>query len=396
MPDDTYVLDLQVTGAEQVLVHDDGLGVDAITVQGIYSKTVEISLCWTVLGGQTTTAGALYYGAGDLGHRLVVQGLIENAAGSNGCDIIHGNEFANRLLGDNATTGAGAGDTLTAGLGDDTVYGGAGADLISGDDDDDQLFGDVGSDTIIGGAGIDTVEGGAGADHLSGGGSYGDAVAYLGSTIGVRVEVTSAMATVANGGDAQGDVLDGFLDVIGSDYADRISDADAGTSDANSFFGNGGRDRLALGEGNDRGYGGNSSDLVLGGAGEDALFGGSGKDRIVGGMGQDTLSGGLDADRFIFKQAAETAADLTHADMVTDFLQGDLLDLKSIDADTGTRGNQAFQLISGGFSGAAGEVRLQAEGNDLLVLGDVDGDGQADFAVLLTGISTLTLDDLAL
>ena len=163
MPDSIYVLDLQVIGAMLVTVNDFS-GRDSIVVSGVYDKTVEISLGWASLSGKATSAGAAYFGHDGLWHRLVVNGLVEDACGSNGQDNIFGNEFANWLCGDQAATGPGGDDTLHGGDGDDTVSGGAGDDRMFGDADNDQLFGNNGADTIIGGAGDDTVTGGAGAD----------------------------------------------------------------------------------------------------------------------------------------------------------------------------------------------------------------------------------------
>ena len=56
-----------------------------------------------------------------------------------------------------------------------------------------------------------------------------------------------------------------------------------------------------------------------------------------------------------------------------------------------TTGDQAFVWLGVGnaFTGAAGQLRGRVSGVDLEVLGDVDGDGVADFAVLLSSTSTL-------
>ena len=401
MPDTIYVLDLQVTGAELVTVNDDG-GMDSIVVEGVYDRPVEISLGWTQQNGKAFMAGAMYFGFDGLWHRLLVNGQIEDAAGSNGCDSVFGNEFANRLSGDQAATGAGGDDTLHGGSGNDVVSGGAGDDRLFGDDDDDQLSGDDGVDTVIGGAGSDTVAGGAGADILSGGGSGGDTVAYLASSAGVQVDLTFGAATSGRGGDAEGDVLDGFANVIGSNFADWISDTIAQDliegSNANVFSGNGGADKLYLGGGNDSGYGGNGNDIVLGQFGDDALFGGSKKDRLTGGFGQDSMSGGTGADRFIFKSAGESAADAGQADVISDFLspEGDRIDLRAIDADPMLRGNQAFRLIDTEFHNVAGELLASQSGADLVVAGDIDGDAVADFVLLILNTASLSAADFVL
>jgi Ca2+-binding RTX toxin-like protein len=399
MPDSIYVLDLQVIGAMLVTVNDFS-GRDSIVVDGVYDKTVEISLGWASLSGKATSAGAAYFGHDGLWHRLVVNGLVEDACGSNGQDNIFGNEFANWLCGDQATTGPGGDDTLHGGDGDDTVSGGAGDDRMFGDADNDQLFGNNGADTIIGGAGDDTVTGGAGADVLSGGGSASDTLSYQTSPSGIQMKLTFGTSTTGKGGDAARDIVDGFRHVIGSEFGDTITDTvrqDLGSgNNANAFWGNRGNDKLYLGGGNDTGYGDEGNDLVMGHFGDDMLFGGSNKDRLVGGFGQDSLSGGTGADQFLFKSAGESTADLP--DVITDFIaaEGDKIDLRAIDASSLLRGNQTFNLIDNDFGRNAGELRLVTSGDDLVVQGDVNGDAVADFAILLRNITTLTASDFLL
>ena len=401
MPDTKYVLDLQVTGAAQVMVYDYA-GVDSIVVNGIYDPPVEISLGWTLLNGKSMMAGAVYFGFDGMWHRLLVNGVVENASGSNGHDSILGNELDNRLSGDRMATGIGGNDTLRGGSGNDFIRGGSGSDRLYGDADDDELFGNDGADTIFGGSGADTIDGGAGADALSGGGSAGDTLSYATSRAGVQVDLTVGLATTGRGGDAEGDQIDGFLNVIGSRFRDKIVDTATqtlgGGANDNQAFGNGGRDQLFMGGGNDSLYGGKGNDMLMGMMGNDALYGGSGKDRIIGGYGQDTLYGGSGADLFTFKSTVDSSATFGFSDQITDFLasERDRIDLRTMDADRTTGGNQALTLINGAFTGQAGELRLTASGADLMVMGDVSGNGQADFAIRVLNTSTLTATDFFL
>ncbi len=401
MPDTIYVLDLQVTGAAQVMVYDDA-GIDSIVVNGIYDPPVEISLGWTLLNGRTMMAGAVYFGFDGKWHRFLVNGQVEDASGSNGRDSVLGNEFSNHLMGDRSTAGAGGDDTLRGGSGNDLMQGGSGSDRVFGDADNDRLYGNDGADSLYGGTGADTLEGGAGADELSGGGSVGDTLSYAAATAGVQVYLTFGATTTARGGEAEGDQIDGFLNVIGSRLNDRITDTlgqtVAGGGNDNIFFGNGGRDKLVLGGGNDAAYGGTDNDMVLGMLGNDSLFGGSGKDWIVGGYGQDILSGGAGADRFSFKSPADSSADPALCDRITDFssAERDRIDLRAFDADRSTVGNQAFTLIDGAFTGTAGELRLTVSGDDLLISADVLGNGMPNFAVLVLNTTTLTEADFIL
>ncbi len=402
MPDHTYVLDLWVTGADLVTINGDDLGSHTISVQGVYAKTVEISLSYSAIGGQTMTASGYYHDQNGQGHRLLINGMIENAFGSNGSDFIQGNEFANRLIGDAAFSGLGASDTIWGGMGGDTVHGGSGADEIFGDADDDLLFGDSGEDAIAGGSGRDTLEGGAGADTLDGGGTLGDMLSYAFSAAGIRITLAYGATVTGAGGDAQGDRVLGFSDVTGSAFRDIITDANKSTladrANDNAFFGGGGYDRLKLGGGNDTGLGGNGNDMIFGELGDDILDGGSGNDKLTGGYGMDRLTGGTGADRFVFRQAADSSAALALQDIITDFApaDGDRIDLSTIDANTALGGNQAFHLITTEFQGSGGELRLVAQGGDLMVIGDINGDRQADFAILLLGVTELAASDFIL
>ena len=396
MADDIYVVDQLVTGTETITLTDDGSGSDTFVVLGVYASTVEINLAWTSDLDFPTSAESLYFNPTGIGHRLIVNGVIENAIGSNGQDFIQGNSLANRLYGDAASGGAGLSDTIWAGSGNDTVFGGSGSDGIQGDGEDDRLFGNAGNDTINGGAGADTVEGGLGADVMAGGSNPGDTLSYSASGVGVQVLLEFGAATTGAGGDAAGDQIHGFFNVIGSNRNDRIEDLGKGTlafgySD-NVFTGRDGSDRLILGGGNDQGYGGRGNDILSGEIGDDALYGGSGNDVLHSGRGQDTCTGGGGADRFVFKTASDSTVQLAQRDTITDFhtAQNDIIDLSGIDAEAGVPGNQAFHFITTAFGGNVGELRAKVSGSDLIVLGDINGDRVADFAILLQGVAGVT------
>jgi len=400
MADDTYILDLWVTGAEAVSVHDDGSGSDTIRVTGVYSATIDIDLAYSLVSGRPMNAGSRYFSADNQSHQLVIYGLIENAIGSNGSEYINGNDLANLLGGDQKQTGSGLSDTLDGGGGNDTMFGGSGDDLLSGQSDADAIWGDAGNDSIAGGTGCDTVEGGAGADTLDGGGDAGDTLSYATSRRGVQVVLQAGVVTTGHGGDAQGDLIAGFADVIGTAFADRIEVADKtalpfGQSD-NRLYGGGGRDRIAGGGGDDLIFGGTASDNLLGEAGNDSLAGNGGKDRLSGGVGSDVLSGGGGPDSFVFQTTSDSEAD--NADVITDFssLEQDKIDLQAMDANWRMAGNQAFHLITGDFTGYPGELRFQLQDADLLVSGDASGDGQADFVIVVQNCQQVVAEDFVL
>jgi hypothetical protein len=80
------------------------------------------------------------------------------------------------------------------------------------------------------------------------------------------------------------------------------------------------------------------------------------------------------------------------SDRILDFEAGqDKIDLSLIDAISGMGGDQAFAFIGdAAFSNVAGQLRAAFDANANLwtVQGDIDGDGTADFQILLTTTST--------
>ncbi|MEF9604583.1 M10 family metallopeptidase C-terminal domain-containing protein [Paracoccus sp. PXZ] len=172
----------------------------------------------------------------------------------------------------------------------------------------------------------------------------------------------------------------------GSGFADRLW----GNLAANLLNGGAGNDQLDGRGGNDR---------LLGGAGADSLLGGAGNDVLIGGAGADRLNGGLGADQFVFLGLGESGVTAAGRDLIQDFshAQGDRIDLRSIDANAGLAGDQAFRLIGErAFTGAAGELRYERAGNVTTILADTNGDGRADFSVALNGSHSLVGADFLL
>ncbi len=148
--------------------------------------------------------------------------------------------------------------------------------------------------------------------------------------------------------------------------------------------------------GNDTILGGVSADSIFGDAGNDLLKGGGDDDKLTGGLGTDTLFGGAGNDSFAFNQIAESTAD-AHRDHIADFTIGeDVIDLSGIDAKVGVTGNQAFSFITGQFNAVKGELHAVNSGANSFVSGDVDGDGKADFSILVVGVHDLTASDFIL
>lgn len=243
----------------------------------------------------------------------VMSGVMNLGAGAdllNNTGIIHG-VVATGTESDTVTnTGTIIGNVLLL-AGDDTldtangmvqgtILGDAGNDTIIGSAVANSIFGGADNDTISGGAGNDFINGGAGADFMDAGAGV-DTLSYSGSAIGVNVNLATG---AASGGDAAGDVILNFENIIGSDGANRLT----GSTGANSINGSGGNDTIA------------------------------------GGLGNDILTGGLGADVFVFNTALNAS---TNRDMIRDFDPvRDIIQLEN----TGTG---LFSTLATGFLSAA-------------------------------------------
>ncbi|RUS59545.1 hypothetical protein EGN72_12580 [Pseudorhodobacter sp. E13] len=250
----------------------------------------------------------------------------------------------------------------------------------------DSILGSSGNDQIEGGDGADTIEGGAGGDAMWGNGyNYGDSdedtLAYTTSDAGVTINLTTQ---TASGGHANGDFIQGFTHVLGSDHGDDLTGSDAG----NTLRGNAGNDRLS---------GVNGNDILVGSAGLDSLFGGNGADRLFGGQDADILAGGSGDDEAF----GGDSSDVIYGNDGNDTLDGG----SGEDDMSGGNGNDR---MSGGddndlMRGGNGDDRLDGDdnndvmagnnGNDTLLGGDGDDRlfGGADADLLAGGNG----DDLA-
>jgi Ca2+-binding RTX toxin-like protein len=115
-------------------------------------------------------------------------------------------------------------------------------------------------------------------------------------------------------------------------------------------------------------------------AGKDTISGGAGRDIIIGGRGADRLSGGPGADVFVYLDAADSRPGTRTRDTIADFNagQGDVIDLRVIDANPRAVGNQAFTFIGAKrFDGKRGRLRFSGG----ILSADINGNRKADFAV---------------
>lgn len=351
---------------------------------------------------------------------------IENLVGSNYNDRLVGDALANRLAG---LAGA---DRLLGGGGDDRLEGGSGSDILDGGTGADTMVGGTESDTYY----VDNVGDivqeltGQGSDHarstlhsytLTHSVEYltleGSAVEGIGNGASNRL-TGNALANRLLGGDGT-DTLDGgagadamwggrgddkfYVDNAGDSITEFAGEgADLAYSSLGHFALPDHVESLSLGAGAANGTGNALANTLTGNSSANRLDGGAGDDVLRPGSGADTLIGGAGRDRFDWN-ATSDAGRGSSRDIVLDFDQGeDLLDLASIDANRYASGNNAFSFVGeSAFSRVSGQLRSQRfdmSGTDYtLVQGDTNGDGVADFELVLQGqLVTLQPGDFVL
>ena len=303
---------------------------------------------------------------------------IEHLAGSALADRLFGDAFANRLLGRE------------------------GNDSLSGGDGNDTLLGDAGNDTLLGGGGNDDMAGGAGQDRMMGGTGndiyrFNFAVAArltLSETAGGGSDtliITNALAeelgfrrsgsvlVIEQAGNLSRVVIEDHFSGIATNRIEQLTDA-------------GGARFLKADQ-----PGTATPDILVGASGSETLNGAAGNDIIAGGGAKDVLTGGLGADVFTYNAVSDSTAAAAGRDTILDFsqAQGDRMNLRMIDANTGLAGDQGFLFLGAGATAGAGTLAFAHVAGNTLIHADVDGGG-ADFAILLAGVHALTVSDFLL
>ncbi|MGR0187650.1 Calx-beta domain-containing protein [Azospirillum aestuarii] len=307
---------------------------------------------------------------------------------------------------DQTLAGTDAAETLIGGAGRDTITGGGGNDLLRGLSGNDSLAGGEGDDTLEGGAGTDTLTGGLGNDVYRFALTDIDGDVITDFAPGDRLEITGLNATFigespftgnysSNGpaqirvrADATATVLE--IDSNGDGYSDRTITLTGGPAlqpvagspgvferiPDQTLTGTEEADTLTGGLGRDTINGGNGNDLLQGLGGNDSLSGGFGDDTLDGGAGGDSLTGGAGNDLFRFSSPTDAAGDV-----ITDFADGDRLDLTELGAVFIGEGN-----FTGYYSGnGPAQVRVRQDYNATVLEIDSNGDGAYDRSISLTG-----------
>ena len=144
--------------------------------------------------------------------------------------------------------------------------------------------------------------------------------------------------------------------------------------------------------------GGSGDDALIGNDVRNVLSGRGGADVLMGGLGKDVLRGGAGADLFDFLTLQDSGKKAGARDQIADFTSGvDHIDFSAIDGRNNGTDNDAFIWIdSDTFSNVKGQLRWHEVAAGVLIEADRNGDGTADFTLLLAGISSVIAADFTL
>lgn len=350
-------------GADLLDGGDNNRGVDTL----IYTGSVEgVTVSMLLVGPQES--------AGDANGDVILN--FENLIGSLGNDRLTGDSeinVINGLAGNDTIDGHDGNDILIGGAGIDTLsyisvsdgvtvnlaltgaqqtFGGdidraSGFENLTGSNFDDLLRGSTIANVIHGADGDDVIEGGRGADLLYGDANSpdGDTASYAHSALAVKVDLNSALQSLTNGtkanGDAAGDTLTGFENVLGSVRADTL-----------------------IGDGLNN--------------------------QLTGGLGKDTLTGGGGEDTFFFAKLTEKG------DHVTDFVSTeDILEFSAVGFKGTAVGIVNFESGSAPLAAAKNATFLyDTDDGNLYFDADGTGAGAKQLVVTLDGAPALTALDL--
>lgn len=348
----------------------------------------------------------------DKGSVLAPENTVE-MRGLDGDDLLAVSSFTNATI-----RGGSGNDTLEASnFGDKILYGDGGNDILEigfANDSDEtyELHGGSGRDSLTStltreNSGAEVIlDGGSGADRLTGDDcrdiyvvdNKGDVIfetytPEYDNSVNPRDEVRAKISWTL-GANLEDLLLLGGKKINGN-----------GNSLGNTIEGNSARNKLSGEAGGDSISGGKGSDKILGGGGKDMLHGDAGKDRLDGGAGKDQLFGGRGDDHFIFsshKDTRSSAADTIRGEAGVAAFEGagrkdgDLIDLRGIDAKLTVNGDQDFSFDSR----KQGGVWLETRKGDTIVFGNNDKDRDADFKIVIkdgdVGHGAYSADDFLL
>ena len=252
-------------------------------------------------------------------------------------------------------------------------------------DRDGDNFYDVGEGR--GGIGVNISSGNQSLGSTTSAAAGGYAIKYEGGP----VDVTFSGGTLNHSVNAKvlAGALSAKIDLSGSDKL---------LSSATTILGDGATKLLLLGAAPISGFGNEHDNVLIGNRGNNRLDGAGGNDIVVGGQGRDVLKGGDGSDRFDFNRSIETSYKFAAADHIVDFVHdADVIDLSTIDANSKLAGDQSFKWIgASGFHHIAGELQYVRSAGGAIVAGDTNGDGSADFRIMIDDVFVLGKLDFVL
>ncbi|WP_200154030.1 beta strand repeat-containing protein [Chromatium okenii] len=281
---------------------------------------------------------------------------VENLVGSTFNDVITASNANNVITGGSgfdtvsyATAAAVKVDlTLTTmqdtrGSGSDTLIS---IENLTGSKFNDILIGNTDDNVLNGGPGIDSMSGGDGNDTY-----------LVDNVLDVITETSTAVTQI--------DVVQANVSITLADNVENLQLLDVKKVVIN-------------------GTGNVLNNSLTGNASNNMLIGSAGNDTLNGGGGQDTLQGDAGADYFSFGFLTDTT--VSNPDIISDFSQ---TQKDKIDLSLPTFYSEEFTFIGNKvFSGTAGELRFDINAGNTMVTGDTDGNGVADFSILLMGVTT--------
>ena len=394
-----------------------GIGTDTLNILGTNPADEVLDV---IFSGGTLISG--FEGGTVSGVEIITANLLGN---SDTLSYAGSSVGVTVTLGNGAAAGSASGFTSIFNI--SNLVGTAQADVLNGNSSANILDGGLGNDTLTGGLGNDTyiVDAGDTIVEAAGAGSGTDLVRTSSAsfTLGANLEnmtfdnggaadvafvgTGNAAANVITGGSA-GDTLNGNGGVdtlIGLGGNDTYIVNNAGV--VITEVGGGGTDAVRTSLTNfslatisnvenltyDNGAAPDAAFTAIGNGLDNVITGGTGADTITGGGGTDILIGGLGNDTFDFNSVDDSGVTTATRDIIQGFQVGDVIDLSTIDANTGTFGNQNFTFIGtaaftnppGAATGLATELRYQVSAGNTLVQLNVDNDGTAEMEILLQG-----------
>jgi Ca2+-binding RTX toxin-like protein len=168
---------------------------------------------------------------------------------------------------------------------------------------------------------------------------------------------------------------------------------DGGTG-ADTITTGSGADIIRTGDGANSVSAGSGNDNITGGAVADTIFAGGGDDTITAGGGADSLSGGGGANLYVVA-TGDTGITEANADKISDWTSTDRFDFGSGPVGSGTNYFEGAAGCANDFAAAVAAADTALDGTvvyaaisytgGVAVFYDINGDGTADQAVVLTG-----------